>query len=149
MFPTVSTRTGREDIVRRRVEDSTAVSVVVASHGRHLRLRWLLNALEEQTLDRARWEVIVVHTYDDRTAARVLDSHPLNEAGVLRQMSVEPGTGSPSKQRNIGWRAARAAVIAFTDDDCRPEADWLERLLAAAEKAPDAVVQGRTRPDPL
>ena len=126
-----------------------AVSVVVASHGRHLRLRWLLNALEEQTLDRARWEVIVVHTYDDQTAARVLDSHPLSEAGVLRHLSVEPGTGSPSRQRNIGWRAARGDLIAFTDDDCRPEADWLERLLAAAEKAPGAVVQGRTRPDPL
>lgn len=126
-----------------------AVSVVVASHGRHLRLRWLLNALEEQTLDRARWEVIVVHTYDDQTAARVLDSHPLSEARVLRHTSVEPGSGSPSKQRNIGWRAARGDLIAFTDDDCRPEVDWLERLLAAAEKAPGAVVQGRTRPDPL
>jgi GT2 family glycosyltransferase len=131
------------------VEHSIAVTVVVASHGRHLRLRWLLNALEEQTLDRARWELIVVHTYDDETAARILDSHPLNQAGVLRHTSVEPGTGSPSKQRNIGWRAARGALIAFTDDDCRPEPDWLERLVAAAEKAPGAVVQGRTRPDPL
>ena len=131
------------------MEHSIAVSVVVASHGRHLRLRWLLNALEEQTLDRMRWELIVVHTYDDRTAARILDSHPLSEAGVLRHMSVKPGTGSPSKQRNVGWRAARGELIAFTDDDCRPEPDWLERLAAAAAKAPEAVVQGRTRPDPL
>src|SRR5688500_2552457 len=149
MFPTVSTRTATEDIVRARVEGSIAVSVVVASHRRHLRLRWLLNALEEQTLDRGRWELIVVHTYDEETAARILDSHPLREAGVLSHMAVEPGTGSPSKQRNIGWRAARGRLIAFTDDDCRPEPDWLERVVAAAESAPGAVVQGRTRPDPL
>ena len=131
------------------MEHSIAVSVVVASHGRHLRLRWLLNALEEQTLDRSRWELIVVPTYGDETAARILDSHPLSAAGVLRHMNVEPGTGSPSKQRNIGWRAARGELVAFTDDDCRPEPDWLETIVAAAAKAPGTVVQGRTRPDPL
>ena len=123
--------------------------MVVASHGRHLRLRWLLNALEEQTLDRAQWELIVVHTYDAATAERVLDAHPLAAAGVLRHIAIEPGTGSPSKQRNIGWRDARGEAIAFTDDDCRPEPDWLERLLASARSAPGAVVQGRTRPEPL
>jgi GT2 family glycosyltransferase len=62
---------------------------------------------------------------------------------------VAPGTGSPSKQRNLGWRAARGNLIAFTDDDCRPEADWLERLVAAAAEAPGAVIQGRTKPDAL
>jgi glycosyltransferase involved in cell wall biosynthesis len=131
------------------VKDSIAVSVVVASHGRHLRLRWLLNALEGQTLDRTQWEVVVVHTYDEPTAERILDAHPLCAAGVLRHMTVEPGTGSPSRQRNIGWRAARGRLIAFTDDDCRPEPDWLERLVATADAVPAAVVQGRTRPDPL
>ena len=130
------------------MEGSIAVSVVVASHARHLRLRWLLNALEEQTLDRAEWELVVVHTYDADTAARVLDAHPLAAAGVLRHIAIEPGTGSPSKQRNIGWRAARGELVAFTDDDCRPEPDWLERLLAAAGEHPRAVVQGRTRPEP-
>ena len=40
--------------------DGPAASVVIASHGRPLRLRWLLNALEEQTLPRAEWELIVV-----------------------------------------------------------------------------------------
>ena len=37
------------------------VSVVVPSHERPLRLRWLLNALEEQTLPE-RWELLVVDT---------------------------------------------------------------------------------------
>ena len=48
---------------------STSVSVVVASHGREFRLRWLLNALEEQSFSGS-WEVVVVHDYDadDRRA---------------------------------------------------------------------------------
>ncbi len=131
------------------MEGPIAVSVVVASHARHLRLRWLLNALEEQTLDRSRWEALVVHDYDPDTADRVIDSHPLSAAGTLRHLAIEPGTGSPSRQRNIGWRAARGRLIAFTDDDCRPEAQWLERLVEQAERAPGQVVQGRTRPEPF
>jgi glycosyltransferase involved in cell wall biosynthesis len=131
------------------VEGSITVSVVVASHARHLRLRWLLNALEEQTLGRERWEVVVAHDYDAETARRVLDRHPLREAGRLRHIAIAPGTGSPARQRNLGWRAARGALVAFTDDDCRPEPDWLERLVAAAERAPGQIVQGATRPDPL
>jgi glycosyltransferase involved in cell wall biosynthesis len=125
-----------------------AVSVVVASHARPLRLRWLLNALEEQTLDPAAWEVVVVHDYDAATAGRVIDRHPLAAAGRLRHITIEPGTGSPSRQRNIGWRAARGALVAFTDDDCRTDPHWLEQLVQAADAAPGAVVQGRTRPEP-
>ena len=125
-----------------------AVSVVVASHGRHLRLRWLLNALDESTFPADRWELVVVHDYSPAMAHRVFASHPLTERGTLRQIAIDPGTGSPARQRNIGWRAARGDLVAFTDDDCRPEPEWLEQLVAVARTAPGAVVQGRTQPDP-
>jgi GT2 family glycosyltransferase len=52
----------------------------------------------------------------------------------------------PTALRNVGWRAASADLIAFTDDDCRPAPDWLEHLLAAA--GTDRFLQGRTEPDP-
>lgn len=128
--------------------ESPAVSVVVASHGREIRLRWLLNALESQTFEDA-WEAIVVHDYDEETAERVIVGHPLAKSGKLIELRIEPGTGSPARQRNIGWRAARGPLVAFTDDDCRPEPDWLQELLVAAAGGEDELVQGRTRPDPL
>lgn len=124
------------------------VSLVVASHARHLRLLWLLNALEEQTLHEP-WEVIVVHDYTPAMAARIFDGHPLQRDGRLRHISIEPGSGSPARQRNIGWRAARGELVAFTDDDCRPDAAWLEQLVSVARAAPGDVVQGATRPEPL
>jgi hypothetical protein len=43
---------------------------------------------------------------------------------------------------------ARGELVAFTDDDCRPEPEWLEQLLAAARARSGAVIQGRTRPEP-
>ena len=128
---------------------SPAVSVVVPSHGRRLRLRWLLNALEEQTLAPQRWEVVVVHDYDDRETHDTIECHPLFLAGRLRQIRIAAGTGGASYQRNLGWRNGRAPLIAFTDDDCRPDSDWLQRLVDAAERHPGAIVQGRTEADPL
>jgi GT2 family glycosyltransferase len=127
--------------------DAPELSVVVPSHERPVRLRWLLNALEEQTLERDRWELVVVHDSGEDTE-RLLREHPLAAAGVLRHVRLARGTGSAARQRNVGWREARAPLIAFTDDDCRPEADWLERMLEAARTNPGAVIQGRTKPDP-
>jgi GT2 family glycosyltransferase len=114
------------------------IAVVVPSHGRPLRLRWLLNALEEQTLPREAFEVVVAHDSDYDFVA----SHPLRP----RELRLSPC--GPATKRNAGWREASAALVAFTDDDCRPPADWLERALAAAEAGPGAIVQGATRPDP-
>src|SRR5690349_14883396 len=121
------------------------VSVVVPSHDRALRLRWLLNALEEQDLDA--FEVIVAHDSADGTEA-VLRDHPLARAGVLRALRFAPGSTGPAAKRNAGWRAARAPLVAFTDDDCRPPRDWLANALRAARATPGAVVQGATAPDP-
>lgn len=124
------------------------ISVVVPSHDRRLRLRWLLNALEEQTLPRDRFEVIVVHDYGDEDTRDILERHELLADGTLRHIRIEPGTGRPSLQRNMGWRAAGAPLVAFTDDDCRPTPRWLEELVAAAGRNPGAIVQGATDFDP-
>ena len=124
------------------------VSVVVAA-SRPLRLRWLLNALEEQTLPAGDWELIVAHGFDAPTAARHLDDHPLAGSGRMRLIGPPAGGGIAARQRNAGWRAASAGLVAFTDDDCRPEPGWLEALLAAADRRPGQLIQGATRPDPL
>jgi glycosyltransferase involved in cell wall biosynthesis len=124
------------------------VSVVVASHDRPIRLRWLLNALEEQTLPTSRWELIVAHDSYGPETGELLRTHPLAAAGELHEVTLEPGSAPPGRNRNAGWRLARAPLVAFTDDDCRPLPDWLERGLEGARLHPEAVVQGRTRPDP-
>ena len=92
--------------------------------------------------------MIVVHDYGDEDTSSVLERHPLTEAGVLRQIRIEPGTGQPARQRNLGWRAARAPVVAFTDDDCRADPGWVAAMLAAAEAHPGAIVQGVTKTEP-
>jgi glycosyltransferase involved in cell wall biosynthesis len=118
------------------------LSVVVPTHGRPLRLRWLLNALEEQSLPAEEFEVVVVHDGGEEVA-ELLASHPLGPREL-----VVPGASGPATKRNEGWRAARAGTVVFTDDDCRPPVEWLAQMLRAVRAADGAIVQGATRPDP-
>jgi glycosyltransferase involved in cell wall biosynthesis len=58
----------------------------------------------------------------------------------------EPQQGL-SYARNAGVRAARAPLIAFTDDDVRVAADWVAAVLRAFSEHPDAdLVGGRVLP---
>lgn len=124
------------------------IAVAVASHDRPHRLRRLLDALSEQTLPRDRFEVLVGHDSSGTETDELLEEHPLAGAGVLRHARLPPGSAPPGANRNAAWRLASAPVVAFTDDDCRPPTDWLERAVEAARRHPGAVVQGRTLPDP-
>ena len=121
--------------------EAVDVAVVVPTHGRPLRLRWLLNALAEQ--DGGPFEVVIAHNAGDAETAGVLASHPL----APRVVVVPDGQG-PAAMRNAAWRATGAPLIAFTDDDCRPPAGWLRTLGEAASAHPGAIVQGATHPDP-
>ncbi len=50
------------------------------------------------------------------------------DAGARVVRVGEPGA---SIARNAGWRATGKPIVAFTDDDCRPAAAWIERIEAA------------------
>jgi GT2 family glycosyltransferase len=123
------------------------ICVVVPSHDRPGLLARLLDALVDQRLDRGRWEVVVVHDCGPDGTEDLLRGHPLAAAGVLRRRSLPPGTGSAARMRNLGLRAGRAPIVAFTDDDCRPDPDWVGTALALAAAHPWTIVQGRTEPD--
>jgi GT2 family glycosyltransferase len=50
-------------------------------------------------------------------------------AGQLPLRVVREPTTGLGRARNTGWRAARADIVAFVDDDCRPAPDLIAQLL--------------------
>lgn len=123
-------------------DERPAVSVVVATRDRVGQLDTLLDALELQTLSRGQFEVIVI---DDGSVDGTSET-ARRRADVFVRNDISLG---PAGARQRGWPLAAAELIAFTDDDCRPEPDWLANGIAAHHSAPGAIVQGKTRPDAL
>jgi GT2 family glycosyltransferase len=117
------------------------IAVVIPTRRRETRLTFALEALAEQTLDRGRFEVVVVR--DEGTRGPVATA----PEGLRVHFLTRPGVAGPTASRNVGWRATRAPLVAFTDDDCRAHPGWLEALLEAHDGA-NVFMQGRTEPDP-
>jgi glycosyltransferase involved in cell wall biosynthesis len=121
------------------------VSVVIATRNRARRLEAVLASLREQTLGCERFEVVVVDDGSTDETAAVLDAE--QRAGVLRLEAIHRAEGSgPAAARNAGWHVARAPLVAFTDDDCVADPQWLEAGLTAWAGDPLRLVQGATTP---
>ncbi len=124
-----------------------AVTVAVATHDRPSGLAALFDALRAQTLAPDVFEVVVVDDGSGPETAAVLEAERARGALDLRVVRHERARG-PGAARNAAWREARAALVAFTDDDCAPAPGWLAAGLAAHSGDPRAIVQGRTEPEP-
>lgn len=122
--------------------DEILVSVVVPTCGRPELLSRCLAALILQRCDATRFEIIVVDDRpSDKTRSVVLDwaAHAARR-GPLVSYIPSPGPHGPAAARNIGWRAARGSIIAFTDDDTVARTTWLaEGVRAFGDAGIDAV----------
>ncbi|MDB9527127.1 glycosyltransferase [Oscillatoria sp. CS-180] len=108
------------------------VSVIIPVYNDAGRLRLCLAALSTQTYPRSRFEIIVIDNgsdYPERTKAATAS---LNRVTVVS----EPTPGSYAA-RNRGLAIAQGEAIAFTDADCIPDSDWLERGIAHLQQTPN------------
>jgi glycosyltransferase involved in cell wall biosynthesis len=116
------------------------VSVVVPTYRRAHLLARCLAALAAQDFEPPDYEVVVA---DDAASEETRLQVEEFARGARPAVVYAPVTGAhgPAAARNVGWRRARAPVIAFTDDDCAPEPGWLAAGVAVLEAYPtvDAV----------
>jgi GT2 family glycosyltransferase len=115
------------------------ISVLIATWRRPTSLLRCLAAIDAQ--DHPAAEVIVVVRAEDAATWAALASVTLAQP-VLRTVSVHvPGAVAAL---NAGMKAATGAIIAITDDDATPRADWLRRIDEHLQRRPDvAAVGGR------
>jgi cellulose synthase/poly-beta-1,6-N-acetylglucosamine synthase-like glycosyltransferase len=96
-------------------------SVIIPAYNAEEVLPRCLRALEHQTIPQDQYEVIVI---DDGSADSTAELAKAGGALVLKLNHV-----GPAAARNAGAELARADIIVFTDADCEPMPDFLERIL--------------------
>lgn len=117
------------------------ISVVVPTVERVALLERCLRGLSRQR--DVTYEVIVVHN-GQPAVLKLLDRW----RDRLPLRGIPTGAKGASAKRNEGWRAAGADLIAFTDDDCEPSAQWLSQLIRGFADPRVELVQGTVLPHP-
>jgi glycosyltransferase involved in cell wall biosynthesis len=103
-------------------------SVIMCTRNRGDRLAAALDAIDRTEFD-GEWEFILVDNGStDGTQAAASAFAARTRIKTFRCVA-EPAAGL-SRARNRGVREARGALIAFTDDDCYAEPDWLREVTA-------------------
>jgi len=97
-------------------------SVIVPVYNDGDRLELCLNALEHQTYPPDAYEILVVDNGSDNAQSIVALAARFSHVKLIYEST--PGSYAA---RNRGICEARGSVIAFTDADCIPALDWVEK----------------------
>ncbi len=121
--------------------DHLSVGVIIPTRNRAEMLQHTLEALTRQA--RAPEEVIVVDNGSTDNTKQVVERFH----GVLPiRYLYEPVPGA-GWARNLGIRNATSEVLAFTDDDCIPDRDWLHFIELSFLRDPAiGMVAGKVTP---
>lgn len=120
--------------------DTPIFSIVIPTYNRPAQLNACLQACARLDYPRDRYEVIVV----DDGGSSTLDAIVAQFHGVLTLKLLRQEHSGPAVARNRGASEARGAFLAFTDDDCAPEPNWLQELASQFSASPDCLVGGQT-----
>jgi len=122
------------------LERDLRFTIVIPTRDRPRQLAACLAAVAGIRFPRERFETIVV---DDggSTPLEPMVGQVASHARV--RMLRQPGSG-PGAARNRGASEARGEILVFLDDDCAPDACWLDELDLALAASPGAGVGGRT-----
>jgi GT2 family glycosyltransferase len=118
------------------------VSVVIAAYNRPDLLEACFEALRKQTYKD--FEVLSVVGF----SKPVLEISKEYDKKHKNFFVFKTDSDSPSRKRNVGIKKAKGEIIAFTDDDCVPQKDWIENIVKEFKKSKEIVlVEGYTYTD--
>jgi len=122
------------------------ISVVIPTYNRRQLLEQVSLSLKAQTLDAHLFEVIIVSDGSTDDTHAFLEDFCVENPN-FRWFSQE--NKGPAAARNRGIQGAQGEIIAFTDDDCIVDENWLLEIKKAFEASPDACgVEGKTVSEP-
>ncbi|MFC1578256.1 glycosyltransferase [Thermodesulfobacteriota bacterium] len=115
------------------------ISIIIPTYKRPERLAVCLKSLSRLDYPRERFEVIVVDDGSRKPPETVIAEFQ-GDFDVMLFTQIHAG---PATARNTGAAQAKGEVLAFTDDDCEPAADWLQTLAQRFAATPNCAIGGR------
>ncbi len=121
------------------------VSIVIATRNRSALLGQTLDVLADQQWPVNRLEIIVADNGSSDDTRAVVEHAARRDGGAaVRYLFVaQPGK---SHAVNAALPLTQGDLVAFTDDDVQPEADWIAALVRAVEETNADFVAGRIQP---
>ena len=118
-------------------EKPLEISVIICTRNGAERLPACLEACRH--IDYPKFEIIVVNDGSTDNTAEVLAGYD-----DIFVFNIPPS--GLSVARNVGAENARGKILAFTDDDCRPDSQWLTWLAHSYEISSHAAIGGPNLP---
>ena len=102
------------------------ISVVVPTYNRPHLLHKCLQSLFNQNFNKNEYEIIVVSDGSDETTEEKVTEYKGSLVTIFYcSLPIKQG---PAAARNRGWKSAKGILVAFTDDDCIPDDNWLKEI---------------------
>jgi glycosyltransferase involved in cell wall biosynthesis len=114
-------------------------SIIVPTYNRPERLANCLESLSRLDYPREQFEVIVIDDGSDMPLQPVVAPF-LDQLNMTLLKQLHAG---PAGARNTGAERAKGEFLAFTDDDCTPAPDWLQKLAEHFTEVPVRAIGGR------
>lgn len=118
------------------------VSVVVPIYNGEADLPELIECLRSQTYPADQVEYLLVDNNSSDRTATILQSLAQDEKKITLRPLSEAQIQSSYAARNTGIRTAKAEIIVFTDADCRPQPQWVEKMVEPFQDAAIGLVVG-------
>lgn len=126
------------------MKKSIEISIVMATYNRCDMLKKQVNCLLNQTFEKQQYELIIVNDGSTDDTESYLKSLATENARIKYLLQNNRG---PAAARNLGASYAQGKYIAFTDDDCLANPDWLEQIYRIFQDDEVLAIQGKTISD--
>ena len=115
-------------------------SIIIPTYNRPNQLAACLQSLVKLDYPANRFEVIAV----DDGGSVLLEPVVATVRNQLDIKLIAQTNAGPASARNTGAANAKGTHLAFIDDDCFPDPNWLQVLASRFRETPDCILGGRT-----
>jgi len=117
-------------------------TIIIPTHNRPEGLALCLESLCTVEYSPSLWSVIVVNDGSTKPYDEMIERYSLR----LSLLYIVSEPAGPAHARNLGAGMATSDYIAFLDDDCTVEADWLRAYARGFQSTDDDALGGQTLP---